>query len=182
MKLFQIGKLHSNLWRFHDEKKWPELLACCVSFLVILGFPRKKAVGASRHVLKTFQYADLARNCQLSGDSTREDYYYSKIKNEFVSAHNLLGQETASVQFRVGWIRAYRHSNLFSILLNLLLEHYFKFGLFRPILVARSTFTMFFEIRLAHRNHNWQKLSRAFFNYWSPISSSFPNQPLPLQF
>lgn len=179
-KCVELAKTHRDLWRYHDERKWQKLRQVAFKHLVLLGYPKQKAEKSSKHVAMTFLLADKALNAQLIKTPELEDEFYVEAENEFRKAHEILGAETASIPYKIKWIKASRYGNKLSVFLNLSLEHIVRLGLKQSTLQA--LYYAFFQVYPAHAAHDWTRLEAAFRNYWHSLESSYQKGIFPPQF
>jgi len=178
----RIARLHCLLWKYHDEKKWAHLKKTCISFLLTLGYSSVLSRKASKHIVKTFEFSDLARNSQLKNHFSGENSAYSKMEKEFLMSHSILKQQTLSPKYKIQWIKAYRHGNPFKIFYYLFKEHISLFGMQNFFLALRSTLVLFFLAYPAHYFHSWKLLTKSFEFYWGAISRAYSNDEIPPQF
>ena len=179
----RLGRLHSNLWCFHDEQNWQQLKKTAINFIIELGYPKALATKVAPHVVGTFQAADMAFKAQQNANAKTEQKYDSAMAKEFELVHKLLSVETDSIGYKIKWIRASRHNEFSNVLLNLFMEHLKRFGLKKFFLAIACTFYAIFKIYPAHNKHNWKMLSKHFTTYWHLIKQSFEaSKHLPPQF
>jgi hypothetical protein len=177
----KLGRLQCTLWRLHDERKWLEFKDTVVSYVVELGYDREAANKASHHVASAYQYSDLASVAQGDKDKELERLHYDRVIAEFVEAHKLLGVETRSPVYKVGWYADSRHGDHIGVLYNLLMQHHSKFGLMRLGLTIRTTYIACARAYPAHSSHNWKELAAVLTDYWTAISEAYRTYKLPVE-
>lgn len=178
----KLGRLHSKLWRFHDEQNWPMLQKAACEFIAQLGYVNN-AERAADKVLETFKEADLAWKAQLDGNGADEDNHYARMEKAFGTAYALLGAKTSPVRYKIRWIRASRHKDFVGVVGNIFLEYLVLFGPRRIALALDETYVSIRFVYPAHNTHNWKKLDNSLADFWRRIETSYSNEKkLPLQF
>lgn len=177
----KIAEYHCNLNRLHDEENWKTFRENATRYIISLGYNSNKAKKASFHVMRAYQYADIAVIAQNKGKEVLEKKYYRKVLEEFLTAHRLLGTETKSPTYKVGWYKGARHKKPIQVLWNLFMEHLSKFGLKRIGLVFYATYLTFARAYPAHNSHDWENLTSVLTEYWTAISKSYKTKSLPVE-
>ncbi len=177
----KIATFHCELFRLHDERKWQEFGNSVVNYAVELGYDRGAARDASAHVISAYQNSDLAVEAQSERNLALERLYYDRVREEFIEAHRLLGTETKSPVYKVGWYIGARHGNRLQVFGNLFMEHLSKFGPGRFGLAIKTTYLTFAKAYPAHNSHDWKKLTEALTEYWTVIAESHKTDRLPIE-
>ena len=166
----EIAKLHRKMFELHDEENWDAFQDNAMNYLISLGHPEEESEEASRHVVRAYQFADEAVVSQNKGDKKRESEMYKRCFEEHAEALRVIGAETDSVRYKVGWYKAARHRNHPSVLWNLFMEHFTRFGWPKLGLALKCTYITAFKAYGAHNAHEWENLERILIDYWSTIS------------
>jgi hypothetical protein len=177
----KIAAFHCELFRLHDEKRWREFENSVVNYAKELGYDRTAAGRAAPHVVSAYQNSDLAVDAQKDMNRTLEMLHYDRVLEEFTEAHRLLGAETRSPVYKVGWYIGARHRNHLQVLGNLFMEHHSKFGLGRLGLTVRTTYMTFAKAYPAHNSHDWEALTAVLTDYWAAVSKSYRTYKLPIE-
>lgn len=164
-----IAKLHCKMFALHDDENWSAFQTNARDYLVSLGYPKKKSEEASRHVVSAYQFADKAVLSQDKGDTAEENEMYRRCLEEHGKAHKIIGAETDSVKYKIGWYRAARHKNPLGVLWNLFMEHFARFGRPKLLLALKCTYITAFKAYGAHNAHDWGRLEKILIDYWSNI-------------
>lgn len=172
----QIAEYHCNLFRLHDELVWPKFKKNVIDYTVSLGYDKTMAIKAAPHVVKAYQYADMAVIAQQKGRYTSEKLFYRKVLEEFLLAHRIIGAELKSPYYKVKWYDGARHKNVPKVFWNLFMEHYSKFGIRRLGLSCYTTYITFAKAYPAHNRHDWKALTAALTEYWQLVKKSYGNQ------
>ncbi|MDE1804262.1 MAG: hypothetical protein KGH59_00555 [Candidatus Micrarchaeota archaeon] len=182
IEISRIAKAHCNLFRLHDEQKWEEFRRNVIIYATSLGYDAKDSEIASHHVVKAYKNADLAVIAQQKGNKILEEKAYKNVLDEFNKAHEILGTEIKSPFYKVEWYFGARHRMHLTVLWNLFMEHFSKFGWRRIWLSIYTTYLTFAKAYPAHNSHNWRKLTDVLSVYWTAIKNEYPDvEKLPIE-
>jgi len=178
----EIAKLHCKMFRLHDEQKWDLFRKNAEKYICALGYNEKQAKTASQNVVNAYQFADKAVIAQEEGNNRKEGEMYREAYEKHILAHSIIGANTRSVKYKIGWYRAARHKNHLGVLINLFMEHLSRFGWQKLPLVLKCTYITAFNAYNAHNSHDWEKLEGILRRYWSYILDYYKNDiKLPIE-
>lgn len=180
-KIDRIAKLHCELFRLHDERDWQQFGNSVVNYATELGYERRAAKEACPHVISAYWNSDRAVDAQEDKNAALEALHYDRVLEEFTEAHRLLGAETKSPVYKVGWYKGARHKNHLQVLGNLFMEHHSKFSLKRLDLTIQTTYLSCAKAYPAHNSHDWEALTAVLTDYWTAISKSYGTYRLPIE-
>ena len=147
-----------------------------------MGYSKTKAKLASPEILDTFKEADFAYVNQTK-DKVAEDLHYYRMFLAFSKAYKILGVDTASIKYKIGWIKASRHKNYSSVILNLFLEYITLFGIAKLPTAIKALQVSVNDVYPAHSRHDWKALQKALAKYWKILDFSYKHRKvLPVQF
>ena len=173
----KIAKKHMLMFKLHDDENWIGLKNNAKAMLIELGFGKLESQRSSGYILKAYKAADRAVLCQERGDQEGEEKSYVEVLRNFSKGNEILGLETKSLRYKVGWYRCARHKRHLGVLYNLLIEHVLRYGI-SNIDVGLYTFYVSFTMGYKnHNNHNWGQMEKCLNLYWKKILTRFSNKP-----
>jgi hypothetical protein len=161
MLIADAARYRRRIWQGHDED-WEQ---CEQGAFGLYGVLTDASVDerwyAANQVKEAFKIADKAEEWQ-GIDEIREQELYDEAKEKLVEARETVGLETDSVEYRIGWWKAYRHDDMDAHKQNLLQEQRVLLG---DELAEKGT-KILLRAADAHDKNAWERADEPLTDYY----------------
>lgn len=150
-----LGKYHREVWQYHDQEAFENLIRSVHTLLNLLGFDQQPVKEAADCIKSAYIYADKASEAMEVENSVLETQMYNKVAIQLKRARILLNLEMNGGGYETKWWYVFRHQNWFEVG-KLLFEELF-INTEDPEFALLGVYFLLATVR-AHSERKWTKV------------------------